>query len=163
MNQKMFLFYSMLLCLLTMTAKYSHAFPRGCELRGYGNDGEQIVLNQTGAQTYYLMENTSAERIQVQRVETHGTFISPALAIRLEPKNWAAFASNIENFHFQCMQLDAENNAANLIPCSSVLSVCQYPRVRFARTNLGNYWVAYNKSQESVIHETAAKGIYLKW
>ncbi|HAT8961810.1 TPA: enhanced entry protein EnhB, partial [Legionella pneumophila subsp. pneumophila] len=29
--------------------------------------------------------------------------------------------------------------------------------------NMGNYWISTNKSQNEVIQESVAKGIYLKW
>ena len=163
MNQKNFLIQGMFVLLLTITTKYTHAFPRGCKPIGYYSYQNHIIFNDTGLQSYFLIENNSTQKIQLQRIETHGTYISPALAVKLSPKNFAAFASNIANFHFLCVSLDENNTAIDILKCANVLSVCQFPKVKFANTNLGNYWVSYNKSQSEVINESVHKGIYLKW
>jgi hypothetical protein len=87
--------------------------------------------------------------------------MSPPLQATLEQKNWAAFASDVKNLNFKCYQHDAENTSP--VNCSDVLEVCRYPRVRFALSNMGNYWISSNKTQSAVIQDSVAKGIYLKW
>lgn len=140
----------------------AHAlFPRGCERSGYGFDNGQLVMNPTGKQSFFMVQNTGNQSVQLQRLEHRDVFMSPPLTAKIDRENWAAFASDVSNFHFQCFVEDAENITP--VDCSRYVEVCSYPRVRFALSNMGNYWVAFNKTQTQVINEAVAKGIYLKW
>lgn len=136
-------------------------FPRGCEVSGFGYSENYLVVNETGNQSYYLIQNRSNSAIELQRYETHEAFMSPPLTAKISPENWAAFASDIGNLHFQC--LINENDSIKKVDCRDVLEVCQYPRVKFALSNMGNYWVSINKAQSDVINESTRKGIYLRW
>ncbi|KTD20277.1 Enhanced entry protein EnhB [Legionella lansingensis] len=136
-------------------------FPHGCEVSGFGFNDNHLIVNDNGQQSFYLIQNRSSQPIELQRIETRDVFMSPSLTAKLEPLNWAAFASDIENLHFQCFV--KENEAVKTIDCRDVLDVCQYPRVKFALSNMGNYWVSTNKPQKDVINEAIKKGIYLRW
>ncbi len=146
----------------SFNSTYSEPFPRGCEVVDFGYNGGHLVVNETGKQALCLMQNHSTMPIKMQRVETRDVFMSPPLTAQLEPANWAAFASDVSNFHFEC--LTTENEAITTINCRDVLEICAYPRVRFALSNMGNYWVSVNKpQQQQVINDAVGKGIYLKW
>lgn len=149
-----------LLSILTSNL-YASSFPRGCEVNGFNYTGRYIVLNPEGRQTFFLIQNHTNTPIQLERHETRDVFMSPKMETNLAPEAWAAFASDEQNLHFQCSKKE-ENNAVP-VACTEVLEVCQYPRARFALSNMGNYWVSTNKSQNLVIKEAVAKGIYLKW
>lgn len=136
-------------------------FPHGCEVSGYGYNENYLILNDNGSQTFFLIQNRSDKPIEMQRIETREVFMSPSLTAKIAPSNWAAFASDVENLHFQCFYKVEEN--VTPVDCRSVLDVCQYPRVKFALSNMGNYWVSTNKSQNEVITEATQKGIYLRW
>lgn len=136
-------------------------FPHGCEVRGFGFNDTQLILNETGEQSFYLIQNRSNKPIELQRIETREVFMSPSLNAKLDPLNWAAFASDVENLHFQCFIKEEET--IRTLDCRDVLDVCQYPRVKFALSNMGNYWVSTNKSQNEVITDATKKGIYLRW
>ncbi len=118
-------------------------------------------MNDSGEQSYYLIQNRSNVRIELERHDTEETFMSPPLQATLDPMNWAAFASDVRNVNFKCYQHEGENTAP--ISCQNVLEICQYPRARFALSNMGNYWISANKSQSAIIQDSVAKGIYLKW
>ncbi|STX29161.1 Enhanced entry protein EnhB [Legionella beliardensis] len=148
------------LFLLANTLAYA-GFPRGCEVTGFGYNGTNLVVNDKGGQTFYLLQNRSNRPIELRRIETQEVFMSPSLTAKIEPTNWAAFASDVENLHFQCFYMEESNNT--LVDCREVLDICQYPRVKFALSNMGNYWVSVNKSQRNVINDATAKGIYLRW
>lgn len=137
------------------------AFPRGCEVTGFGYNGTNLVLNENGNQSYYLIQNRDTRNIEMQRVEERDAFMTPPLTARFDPSNWSAFASDISNLHFQCFI--SEETGRVKVDCRDVLEVCQYPRVKFALSNMGNYWVSVNKDQRQVINESTAKGIYLRW
>jgi len=81
------------------------------------------------------------------------------LQASIDPANWGAFASDVKNVNFKCYKHELDNTTET----GEVLEVCQYPRVRFALSNMGNYWISTNKSQQAVIQDSVAKGIYLKW
>lgn len=146
---------------LANTVNAASAFPRGCEVSGFGYNQYNLVLNETGNQSYYLIQNRSADKIELERHDTAEAFMSPPLQASLEPMNWAAFASDVKNINFKCYRHVDQNTA--LVDCRDVLEVCQYPRVRFALSNMGNYWISINKTQHDVIQESVSKGIYLKW
>lgn len=155
---------SLLLVLVTSAtsaAPVASHFPRGCEVTGFGYNGTNLVVNETGNQAYYLIQNRSPKTIEMQRVESRDAFMSPSLTAKLDPDNWAAMASDISNLHFQCYVISGENSEK--VDCRDVLDVCQYPRARFALSNMGNYWVSINKEQRQIINDSVAKGIYLKW
>lgn len=142
-------------------ASTPNPFPHGCEVKGFDYKENNLIINQTGDQSFYLVQNRSNQPIELQRFEAQEVFMSPPLKAKLEPSNWAAFASDVANFNFQCFI--NENDANKQVNCSEVLDVCQYPRVKFALSNMGNYWVSINKPQSQVINESASKGIYLRW
>jgi hypothetical protein len=146
---------------LINTVDAASTFPRGCEVAGFGYNQNYLILNENGEQAYYLIQNRSDTKIELERHETGDAFMSPPLQATLEPTNWAAFASDVKNLNFKCYKHVEENTAA--IDCREVLDVCQYPRVRFALSNMGNYWISSNKTQNEVIQDSVAKGIYLKW
>lgn len=136
-------------------------FPHGCEVTGFGYIDNYLILNEHGQQAFYLIQNHSDKMIEMEIYETKNVFMSPKLHSTLDPKNWSAFASDIENQHFKCFT--QENDAVEIVKCSDYLDVCQYPRVKFALSNMGNYWVSTNKEQGQVIKDAVAKGILLRW
>ncbi|KTD30413.1 MULTISPECIES: hypothetical protein [Legionella] len=158
--------YKTIMSVFTMTVFFSsmaaaNTFPHGCEVTGFGFNENYLVLNENGEQSFYLIQNRGNVPIELQRYETREVFMSPPLTAKLDPANWAAFASDVDHLHFQCFVKENEGNAP--VDCRNVLEVCQYPRVKFALSNMGNYWVSTNKSQSQVINEAANKGIYLRW
>lgn len=147
--------------ILVNTVDAAALFPRGCEVSGFGYERDQVILNDSGQQSYYLVQNRTENKIELEREDSSEVFMSPPLQASLEPMNWAAFASDVKNVAFKCYQHN--NEVTSLVNCEDVLDICQYPRVRFALSNMGNYWISINKSQQDVIQESVAKGIYLKW
>ena len=146
---------------LLNTAHAGSTFPRGCEVSGFGFNQNYLILNDNGEQAYYLIQNRSNSKIELERHDTDDAFMSPPLQASIDPMNWGAFASDVKNLNFKCYQHNGDNTAA--IDCSEVLDICQYPRVRFALSNMGNYWISANKPQNNVIQDSVSKGIYLKW
>jgi hypothetical protein len=146
-----------LLASTVLAAKY----PRGCEVTGFGYNENYLILNDKGEQTFYLIQNLTKQKIELERHETRDVFMSPTLQTKLNPGKWAAFAADIEDLHFKCFTVDDEQT--NLVNCNEVLDICQYPRVKFALSNMGNYWVSTNKPQSRVIKDAIAKGILLRW
>jgi hypothetical protein len=139
----------------------ANSFPRGCVVTGFGYNDHFLMLNETGNQSYYLIQNRSDADVELEHLNQEDSFMSPPLQISLNTMNWAAFASDIKQLHFKCYK-HIEGNTAP-IDCRDVLDVCQYPRAKFALSNMGNYWISSNKSQDQVIQDSVAKGIYLKW
>lgn len=151
----------LLSALLINAANCASSFPRGCEVSGFAFDKNNIIINDSGDQSYYLVQNRAASKIELERYETDEAFMTPPLHASLDPSNWAAFASDVKNLNFKCYKQEAENPV--IVDCREVLDVCRYPRVRFALSNMGNYWISINKPQNGVIEDSVAKGIYLKW
>ncbi|KTD41407.1 hypothetical protein [Legionella parisiensis] len=147
--------------ILISSVQAASIFPRGCEVTGFGYSQNYLILNETGNQAYYLIQNHSDSKIELERVNTEEAFMSPPLHATLDSMSWGAFASDVKNLNFKCYKRVDENTT--LVDCRNVLEVCQYPRVKFALSNMGNYWISFNKSQSAIIQESVAKGIYLKW
>ena len=155
------LFIVLTLNIFITTIAFASTFPRGCEVTGFGYSDNYLILNERGAQAFYLVQNRSNKSIELEHYETKDVFMSPKLHSKLEPLHWSAFASDIEGLHFKCLAQEGDNTA--MVNCSDVLEVCQYPRVKFALSNMGNYWVSTNKDQGQVIKDAVAKGILLRW
>lgn len=137
------------------------AYPRGCEVKGFSFDFHYLILNPEGDQTFYLLQNVSPAQIELRRHETRNVFMSPVLLAHIDAGRWAAFASDEKNMQFKCYS--NENGESIQVDCRDVLDICQYPRVKFALSNMGNYWVATNKSQSRIIKDAISKGILLRW
>lgn len=137
------------------------AFPRGCEVTGFAYSQNYLMLNETGKQEYYLIQNHSDALIELEHQASDEAFMSPPLHATFEPMTWGAFASDVKNLNFKCYK--RRDESTTVVDCRDVLDICQYPHVRFALSNMGNYWISFNKSQNAVIQESVAKGIYLKW
>lgn len=146
---------------LMIFSTFSWCFPRGCEVTGFGYNGANLVVNEHGAQAYYLIHNFSPLNIELQRLDTTDSFMTPPLTAKIQTNNWAAFASDIKDMHFQCFA--TENANSRKVDCREVIEICQYPRVKFALSNMGNYWVSVNKDQRQIINDSTTKGIYLHW
>ncbi|MGL6036322.1 MAG: enhanced entry protein EnhB [Legionella sp.] len=151
----------LLSALIITTADAASIFPRGCEVTGFAFEQNVLVLNESGNQAYFLIQNRSNVKIELERYESEESFMSPPLQATFSPASWGAFASDVKNVTFRCYQHIDDNTSA--INCGDVLEVCQYPRARFALSNMGNYWIASNKSQKDIIQDSVNKGIYLKW
>ncbi|MCP0913266.1 MULTISPECIES: enhanced entry protein EnhB [Legionella] len=156
------IFVSFLILLSFNDIGFAATFPHGCEVTGFGFNTNYLVLNEKGDQTFYLIQNRSNMQIELERYEIRDVFMSPKLQSKIDAQNWSAFASDVQNLHFKCYAHQDANNTS-LVNCSDVLEVCQYPRVKFALSNMGNYWVSTNKPQNQVIKDAAAKGILLRW
>jgi hypothetical protein len=146
---------------LISSCAFAADFPRGCEVTGFGYDGPNLIVNEKGDQSYYLVQNRSNRTIELQRIEDPNAFMTPSLTAKLLPENWAALSSDVSNLNFQCFHVEESGNVK--VDCREVIDICQYPRVKFALSNMGNYWVSINKSRQEVINDSVAKGIYLKW
>ncbi len=151
------------LCLsLANVATGADSFPRGCEVSGYGFSKNYLILNERGEQSFFLIQNRSNKQIELEHYETNpDIFMSPKLESKLSPMRWAAFASDVKGVYFKCSVQEGDQKI--MVDCREALDVCQYPRVKFALSNMGTYWVSTDKEQPQVIKDATAKGIYLRW
>lgn len=140
----------------------STLFPKGCESSGFVFYKNFLVLNEHGNQAFYLIHNNTEQTVELEHFETNAdAFMSPKLEAKLTSMHWSAFASDVAQMYFQCFVHDKEERVA--VNCENFLNVCQYPRVRFALSNQGSYWVSTDKVQKQVISDANAKGIFLRW
>lgn len=137
-------------------------FPRGCEASGFVFYKNFLVLNEHGNQAFYLIQNNGDQTIEFEHFEIKtDAFMSPKLEAKVAPSHWAAFAADVAELYFRCYL--SENEKRVPVNCANFLNVCQYPRVRFALSNQGSYWVSTDKAQAQVISDASAKGIFLRW
>lgn len=137
-------------------------FPRGCQPIDFKFSAQEVVLNETGEQRIFLLYNHSPVSVELRRYPESSSFMSPSLSATLAPGMWGAFASDIAGLSFSCHVVQ-EGKAGEIVSCASALDICEYPRAKFALSNMGNYWVSANKSQHDIITDVANKGIYLRW
>src|SRR3990167_3952514 len=168
MNRKLFIVVLLHLFFVSLvsaaTLDVSPHFPRGCEVSGFGYSKNFLIINEHGDQMFYLFQNRSHQTIELEHFETQAdVFMSPKLETQISPDHWSAFASDVSNLYFQCFVKHQTSQERQSVDCSEVLDVCQYPRVKFALSNMGNYWVSTNKEQGQVIKDAVAKGILLRW
>lgn len=161
MNKCFLLSVSLFTSIISSASFCAKSYPKGCEVTGFGYSQNYLVLNAEGKQTYYLIQNRTDKAIEIERHETREVFMSPKLKTKLTPYKWAAFASDVENIHLKCFTKSGENSAA--VKCEDALDVCQYPRVKFALSNMGNYWVSADKPLDMIIKDSVKKGILLRW
>lgn len=146
--------------------KANSTFPRGCEATGFVFYRNFLVVNEYGKQAFYLIQNRSTQTIEFEHYETKAdAFMSPKLEAKLAPTHWSAFASDVAQLYFRCYlpNKDGEKENRVAVNCADFLNVCQYPRVKFALSNQGSYWVSTDKAQYQVIQDSTAKGIFLHW
>lgn len=144
-----------------ISSSIASEFPHGCEVTGFRFQSSELIINEKGSQRLYMIQNHSNQPIELVRVETNENFMNPKLENTLNSMNWAAFASDIQWMHFKCLSVKPEGKETT--NCAEVLDVCEYPRVKFALSNMGNYWISTNKKQEQVIKDAVSKGILLRW
>lgn len=147
--------------LLLTTSVFGAPFPRGCEVQGFAFTGRDLLLNDKGMQTFYLVHNHTPQTIQLQRIVDPTAFMSPPLTARIATDQWAAFASDVQNLPFECVYV--HDTGTTVVNCYEVVEICQYPRAKFALSNMGNYWLSVNKEQSAIINDAVKKGIYLRW
>ncbi len=139
------------------------AFPKGCEVSGFAFQNQQLVLNDNGNQTLFMLQNNSNINISLEHEELRpDVFMSPKLESKLNAGHWSAFSSDISNFNLKCTIVDGNGVSLN-VNCADYLAVCQYPRAQFPLSNKGTYWISTNKELSQVVQESVKKGIYLKW
>lgn len=153
--------FFLLLCLLWSGVSLSQGFPRGCISQDHAFSNYNLLINETGGQRLFLIYNHSTALIELERQSTPDAFMSPSLSVQLGAGFWSAFASDITGLVFECHVKEGDN--VRRVDCHDALSVCEYPHVKFALSNMGNYWVSANKPQREILEDAAAKGIYLKW
>ena len=136
-------------------------FPKVCETIGYEFAGDKLVLNQQGDQTIYFLQNISAAIIEIEHKESTPDFMAVGWQAKLNYKKWASFAVQEKNMNFRCHIV--EKGKRSLTDCQQVLRLCQYPRVKFALSNQGTYWISINKSLRKAMSNAINKGILLRW
>lgn len=159
--QKVITVIALSLFTLTTHSSYAANFPKGCHAQGYQFIDGRLKLNDEGNQTLYLIKNHSKEHVKLKRYEEQESFMAPSLRAKLLPRRWAAFASDVKAFEFSCSTVATATDHKS--HCDQVLSICQYPRVKFATSNMGNYWVSINKSLRNTMRDAIRKGILLRW
>lgn len=150
------------LLLLSLDAAASdnmtHSLPRGCESTGYVFNNNLLVLNQAGKQRLFLIQNSGDRTITIKHKTLKPVFMGVGYNSSINIKKWSALATDEKDMHFICIDKVSNHN----IPCETILSVCQYPHVKFALSNRGIYWVSKNKTLYQSKRLARTKGIYLR-
>jgi hypothetical protein len=142
---------------IILSSAYAKKFPRGCEEVGFHFENQEIILNENNQQNIYFIENNTKKTMHLKYDEKKNVFMSVGWEAELNPKKWVVFASDQQAQHFQCFTKKQQ------VMCHQSLRVCSYPRVKFATSNQGSYWIAKNVSLYQGKRQAIRKGILLRW
>jgi len=136
-------------------------FPRGCESVGYEYLGDHVKLqpvqqDESSLQTLFLFRNNSRQTINIQNKVDKEMVVAPVWNVRLNPNNWAAFATSKSFITFNCQKLRRKGQKTPL-KCQDVLEICQYPRAKFSISTYGTYWITSNKTLHQTVRKTIKK------
>lgn len=138
-------------------------FPRGCQPVGHEfKDGNLVLDQDESKQTLYFIHNNSNRKLHLQNMKDPGAFMTPNWETHVNHNRWVAFATDHKRIIFRCKTLSSRLGD-EYTDCENILQVCQYPKAKFALSNLGNYWVSTNKSLNSTVRASIRKGILLRW
>jgi hypothetical protein len=145
--------------------KQPKRFPLGCNAVGYSMDDSNLTLQPfvvDSPQTIYFIHNISNKTIHLSAPAPEDALVAPDYDVDIDSNRWAAFAMDRNSLIFRCT-LSSDNEEKTPVSCGTSLELCQYPCVRFAAHNGGNYWPSKNKDRQQTIYEVnRITGILLK-
>lgn len=68
---------ALLSAILWCSTQSVHAFPKGCEVSGFGYNQNYLIVNVTGKQSYYLVQNRSDTKIELEHQSADDSFMNP--------------------------------------------------------------------------------------
>ena len=147
------------------SAKPTAKFPHGCKEVGYVFENSRVILRPMvidSKQTLYFFYNKSYYEIYLKyQKPSHLTF-SADHKTYIDGDRWTALAMDESEMQFTCSLVNGTRPMGQ-IDCARVLEVCQYPRAKFADSNMGIYWVIENSGLWRTIRKAIEVGILLRW
>lgn len=138
------------------------AFPRGCKPVGFSYaDGKLIltpVSESSRVQTIFLLHNHGAQSLQFRSEKLPDQDFAPQYIHTMEADQWSAFSMSSHRLQFVC-----SSHESSPINCAESLSICQYPRAKFADHNSGTYWLKSASTLQEMIQIIVDDGILLRW
>lgn len=132
--------------------------PIGCDATGYEFQNSLLVLNDTGKQHLYLIQNKTSIPIEIKYKPKKPIFMNIGYQTRLNQSRWAALATDEKEMPFECF--NASTNKS--LQCDTLIRVCLYRHAKFSLSNRGIYWVSRNTSLQQSKRLARAKGIWLR-
>lgn len=152
--------------LISIAANAEKLFPNGCTSDGFSFSHYTLNLHLDAAgQTHsiYFMYNKSNHTVRLYQMRNDSDGYVMNLNNEIHPFEWGVFAINDHDTKFICTRYDRDYNYGKIIDCEDVFRICEYPNVKFAANNYGNYWAVQSKSRSSAIRSVVRQGVLLKW
>ena len=143
----------MMLCLsfhdTVAQEKKSLRYPYGCFPIGYHFEYFNLILTPTAKvypQAVYFIHNISNRSVNLFQTRTGKEPYTVHINSTIQARYWSVLASDEKKSKYICTN-DAKNLVGHdVINCSKVLDICEYPYVRFGDNHHGNYWALENVS-----------------
>lgn len=144
----------------------SKPYPTGCETVGFSYEhGALLLASNTKAtpQSMYFIHNVSKRSIEFHQARdgSHPYIMHSHTTLR--PNQWAAYATDQTETKFICTTASKKKYQGRVLDCKKLLKICQYPKVKFALNNRGNYWATTNKTKNSAVRTVIRQGTLLRW
>ncbi len=152
--------------IIAIGANAAKLFPNGCTSVGHSYSHYTLDLNLDAAgQTHslYFIYNKSTRTVRFYQMRSDDDGYVMNLNNEIHQFQWGVFAINDHDTKFICTNYDSDYNYGKIIDCETALVVCEYPNVKFAINNYGNYWAVPSSSRSAAIRSVVRQGILLKW
>ncbi|STX50071.1 Enhanced entry protein EnhB [Legionella busanensis] len=147
---------TMLLSLIVNTLVYGQvAFPTGCN--PVAVEGETVTL-KTKQPTLYLIYNNSSNDLWITHPVSEPS-ASAGWSSRLEAQHWSALALDKNSFELSC--IESRPGHEQQIPCTGILAVCHWPKVKLPGNATGTFWAGENMTLESLSAYLGGRGFQL--
>lgn len=142
----------------------SQRFPSRCYPQGF--DYHHKVLHfhphsDDNVQSMYFIHNISNSSVTLRQMRTGDEPFALNLNNTIRPNNWGVFAGRDKVIKYFCTKEKPGREYGEIIDCSKVLDICEYPNIEFAIINRGSYWVESSASMRSAQRSAIRKGALL--
>ena len=144
--------------------KESKRVPHGCFQQGYQFDYFHVIFTPTAKfhpQTVYFVHNVSKRSVKLfQSREGNEPYVMH-INTTIIPKRWSVYATDEKKSKFICAVKNKKGLHDQVIDCSKVLDVCEFPWTRFGDNHRGNYWALTNRSKSGAFIGMRYHGVVL--
>ena len=141
-------------------------YPTGCEAVGFSYKYGVLLLKsntESTPQSIFFLHNISKKAIEFYQVRDGSHPYIMHSHNTLGPDQWAAYATDQSETKFICTTASKTKYQGGILDCEKSLKICQYPKVKFALNNRGNYWATTNQTKNSAVKTVIRQGTLLRW
>ena len=134
-------------------------FPKGCVEEGVKFVEKNLVLSVASEQSLYVFHNISDKSYWLNHPATKDPGASAGWASEISKGNWSALtvSDNPGEFVMTCSIIG--DGSVEYLDCKKVVKSCRLENAKFNSENSGSYWIAENKSLNSILAGITSRGI----